>query len=282
MTEANLSALRASLPVEQIAQRIGANPAETAAAIDTLLPSLMGGLQANAQDPARAASLANALGQHEADPAAIDPASIDAEDGQRIVRNIFGDHTDEVVHRLGGASAGGGSLVRKLLPILAPIVLSWLASQLAGKLGGGAGTGAGQGGAAQGDAGQGGLGGIVGQILNGVFPGGGAGGAGGASGGLGDVLGSVLGGGGGSRPSADAPPQPAPDASADGSTSSVRMPDAFGRGAEQSGPAAPAEPAEPAAPASPAGPAAPAESAAPAGGSSLKDLLGGLLGHGKR
>ena len=57
-------------------------------------PALLGGLDANAADPAGAASLAEALGQH--DPAlvegGVDLAQVDPAEGEKIAQHIFGDN----------------------------------------------------------------------------------------------------------------------------------------------------------------------------------------------
>ena len=103
------------------------------AATRQAIPALLGGMQANAQDSAGAASLAGALGDH---PSAlvdggVDLNQVDADDGQKIVHNIFGPNTGQVAQTLGGQSGGGQSgLIQKLLPILAPIVMSYLAKRL--------------------------------------------------------------------------------------------------------------------------------------------------------
>ena len=79
-------------------------------------------------------------------------ADVDEQDGQKIVGNIFGGNTDQVMSQLGGVGSGAGLgrerlLVQKLLPILAPIVMSWLANKLGqggglgSILGGGSGAG---------------------------------------------------------------------------------------------------------------------------------------------
>lgn len=189
------------VPMDQVAAALGVDRGEAEQATRAAIPALLGGMHANAQDPAGAASLAGALQQHDGSALGAPVDRIDTHDGQRIVQNVFGDQTNDVVARLGGATPGGGSsLVSKLLPILAPIVMAYLARKMQG--GGQAGpTGqAGQTGPA-GDAGGGGLGDILGSVL---------GGAGGAQtqpglptgqGGMGDILGGVLGGllGGGKR-----------------------------------------------------------------------------------
>ena len=122
------------VPVDELAQRFGVDRTEIEQATESALPALLGGLQANASDPAAARSLLGALPDHEAQVNGL--ADIDEDDGRRIVGNIFGDNTDRVVNQLGG-SGGSGGLVSKLLPILAPIVLSWLANRIGqGGLGG--------------------------------------------------------------------------------------------------------------------------------------------------
>ena len=188
----------AQLPMSDLAGRVGSDPQSTEAAVRQVLPALLGGLHANAQDPAGASSLAGALGQHSPDlvEGGVDLAQVDPADGSKIVGNIFGGQTDQVAQTLGGSLGGQTGLVQKLLPILAPIVLSYLTRQLGGQAQAGQGGGladvlggllGGQGSA----AGAGGLGGLLGGLLGGQAGGQGAG----SPGGLGDVLGGLLGGG---------------------------------------------------------------------------------------
>ena len=135
-----------ALPADQISQQVGASPDEVRTAAAAVLPALLGGLQANAGDPSGAGSILPALGQHDDDllTGGADLSAIDEQDGSAIAGHIFGDQQDEVVNRLGGLQAVGGSglggaLVRKLLPILAPMVLSWLANKVLKGGGGGVG-----------------------------------------------------------------------------------------------------------------------------------------------
>jgi hypothetical protein len=187
----------AQLPMASLAGQVGSDQQTTEAAVRQVLPALLGGLHANAQDPAGASSLAGALGQHSPDLVAggVDLAQVNPDEGSKIVSNIFGGQTDQVAQTLGGSLGGQTGLVQKLLPLLAPIVLSYLTQRLGGQAQAGQGGGladllggvlGGQGAAPGGGA----LGGMLGGLLGG---GGGQGGA--SSPGLGDVLGGLLGGG---------------------------------------------------------------------------------------
>ena len=195
------------VPLAQIAEELGVDQAQAEASSRTALQALLGGLQANASDPAGALSLGQALGGHDGSLLGADLGAIDQEDGQAIVENIFGGNTNDVIAQLGGVrGAGGSGLIAKLLPILAPFVLAWLGKKLRGQ--GGMGDILGQvlGGAAGGSGGSmgpggGGLGDILGQVLGGASGGAGGASTGSGGGGLGDILGQVLGGGAGSSAS---------------------------------------------------------------------------------
>ena len=185
-----------ALPADQISQQVGASPDEVRTAAAAVLPALLGGLQANADDPSGAGSILQALGQHDDDllTGGADLSAIDEQDGTAIAGHIFGDQEDEVVNRLGGLPAVGGTgmggdLVKKLLPILAPMVLSWLANKVlkgggsapgslddllrdvlgsaAGSTGSGSGAPAGGGSPAGFDPGS-----IIGDVLGGILGGG--------------------------------------------------------------------------------------------------------------
>lgn len=174
--------IAANVPIDQLAAALGEDPAAVEQAVYAALPALLGGLEANAQDPAGEASLADALSQHDNGLAfaPVDLSQIDLNDGARITSHIFGANEDQVINQLGGVGGGSG-LVAKLLPLLAPIVLSYLAKQMG--QGGGAGGGV--------------LGSILGSILSGAAgaAGGSGGSGGGGLGGLDDLLGGLLGGG---------------------------------------------------------------------------------------
>ncbi|MBD0293204.1 MAG: DUF937 domain-containing protein [Jiangellaceae bacterium] len=176
----NIDDLMSQIPMGQLAQRLGVDERTAAQATRQALPALLGGMQANAQDPAGADSLGRALGQHDDDllEGGVDFDQVDTADGDKIVRNVFGGNRDQVVSRLGGATGTGGDLMRKLLPMLAPLVMSYLAKRFSRQAGGAQGAA----------AGAGGLGDLLGGLLGG-------GGGRGQAGGLEDLLGGLLGGG---------------------------------------------------------------------------------------
>lgn len=197
---ASLDELLAQIPIGQIASKLGVDEDTARSAVTRALPTLVGGLEANAQDPAGAASLENALQQHSSSTlldGGVDIDQVDEADGAKIVSNVFGDNKTDVASALGGISGGADSgLVSKVLPILAPIVLAYLAKKFTGGQeaqgsGGGLGDLLGSVLGVGGSGGSGGLGGGLGGVLGGIL----GGGSGGSGGGLGDLLGGLLGGG---------------------------------------------------------------------------------------
>ena len=174
------------IPIDQIAKRLGADRDDVAQAVSAALPALVGGMGANAKDPAGEASLKRAV--RSKDPALVEGGvnldDVDPDDGKKIVRNVFGTNTDGVVSRLGETGSADPSLISKVLPLIAPIVLAFLAKKLGG----------GQDEAKEADAGSGGgLGDLLGGLLGSMSGSGGGGGAGGID--IGGLLGGLLGGG---------------------------------------------------------------------------------------
>jgi len=173
------------IPLGQLASQLGVNEQEAEQATRTALPALLGGIQANTEDPGGASSFTQDVQQH--DPSlvegGVDLNEVDPNEGQKIVNHVFGAQQGQVVQQLGGVcGAGGSALIQKLLPILAPIVMAYIAKQLTG--------------ATSNVGADGGLGGLLGGLLGGVLGGGNAPAAqqqGGPD--LGSILGGLLGGG---------------------------------------------------------------------------------------
>jgi hypothetical protein len=167
--------LLSRIPMASIARRLGVDEATARQAVEAAVPTLLGGMRANADHPAGAASLTNALADHgQLLDREVDMDRVDTAEGDKTVHNVFGDNTDQVAHTLGAAPETGAkvneNLIAKVMPMLAPIVLAYLAKQMGRKMGGGQ---------------AGGLGDVLGGLL----------GRGGQRGGLGGLLGGLLGGG---------------------------------------------------------------------------------------
>lgn len=187
----SLDDILGTLPIGDIAKKLGVDSATAEAAVKQALPALVGGLAANANDGG-AASITKAVERHGSSlvDGGVSLDDVDTDDGERIVNNVFGAKKPEVVAALGSskpAASGGISpeLIGKVLPILAPIVLSFLAKQFTPKT-----TGEATESAPKAETGGGG----IGDLLGGLLGGGGTGGGGG----LGDLLGGLgglLGGG---------------------------------------------------------------------------------------
>jgi hypothetical protein len=191
---AGLDDLFAQIPVQDIANKIGADEGEVNNAIRTLVPALVGGVaenvQANQIDSSDLESAVATQGASGLLDGGVSVDQVDAKEGDQYVAKIFGGNdSNAVASALSGTGAGGGDLIKKLLPILTPIVLAYIGKQLT------KGSAPVETQAQQAPAGGGGLSDVLGSIL------GGAGGAGGGGGNnpLGSILGSVLGGGGGGQ-----------------------------------------------------------------------------------
>jgi hypothetical protein len=187
---AGLDELFNQIPTQEIASKLGVDEGEVNNAIKTLVPALVGGIQQNVQaddiDSSKLESDVAAQGATGLLDGGVSVDQVDPKEGDQFVARIFGGNdSNAVASALAGTGAGGGDLIKKLLPILAPIVLAYIGRQLTQKSAAPAGGGATQAQAAP----SGGLGEVLGSILGGA-------GGGGGNNPLGSILGSVLGGGG--------------------------------------------------------------------------------------
>ncbi|BBX30363.1 DUF937 domain-containing protein [Mycolicibacterium alvei] len=183
---AGLDDLFAQIPVADIANKLGADEGEVSNAIKTLIPALVGGVAENVQaDSIDSSDLESAVSAQAASgllDGGVSVDQVDAGKGNQIVSKIFGGNdSNQVASALAGTGAGGGDLIKRLLPILAPIVLAYIGKQFAQKNAAPAGEAQASGGGRD----------ILGSILGGAAGGGAA-----ANNPLGSILGSVLGGGG--------------------------------------------------------------------------------------
>lgn len=130
----DLTGLIDSIPINDIAKQLGIDPSVAKAAVNAAVPAIVGGLAANASDADGAKSLESALGNHAGKSTKL--ADVDTEDGKKIVKNVFGAKTDDVVKAAAKKDSGGvdlGPIIAQILPIIAPIVLAFIAQQMAGK-----------------------------------------------------------------------------------------------------------------------------------------------------
>ncbi|MFV0463110.1 MAG: DUF937 domain-containing protein [Nostocoides sp.] len=176
-----------AIPFDQLAGQLGISADQAQQAVSAVLPAILGGIGANAAEAGGADSLEAALRQHTGQliDGGVDLSDVDTSDGEAIAGHIFGENQDAVADQLGalgvsGSGNLGGSLIRKLIPILAPIVLSYLAKQFQGRMGGSGAPSSGSD-SSSGDAG--------GPLLPGA-----SGGSGQGPGSLQDMLNDVLGG----------------------------------------------------------------------------------------
>ncbi|AZI42510.1 DUF937 domain-containing protein [Deinococcus psychrotolerans] len=157
----------------QLGQQLGVAPDQMNSALEAAVPLLISQMGHNAQDPQGAASLSQALDQH--DGSAIDNLQQgnlpNLDDGQAITRHVFGGNQNSAVNAVSQRAGISPQLAIQIISMAAPLVLGYL-SRNRGAGGGGMGGN------------LGGLGSILGSVLGG-----------GAAGGLGSILGSVLGGG---------------------------------------------------------------------------------------
>lgn len=163
-----------TVPVSDLAREHGVSEREITEAVALAAPTLAGGMAVNASSEEGASQLIAAASQHRSQSASL--ADIDRADGSKIVKKVLGNKEPEVTNALSakGGESGIGSLIPKLLPVIAPLIMQFLS----GNLSKGDGTTQSQ---------SGGLGDILGGLLGG-------GSSHTSSGGLGDVLGGLLGG----------------------------------------------------------------------------------------
>ncbi|HQE32895.1 MAG TPA: DUF937 domain-containing protein, partial [Propionibacteriaceae bacterium] len=136
MTTNAVEDILGQIPADQLAEQLGVDEQTAMQAARAVIPSLIGGMQHNAQDVAGEQGLAGALLQHSGsslfDGGNVDLSQIDVSDGEKIVGHVFGNQSGQLAQAIGTRTQGGASLIDKLLPILAPIVLAYIAKQITG------------------------------------------------------------------------------------------------------------------------------------------------------
>ena len=124
--------------IDQVSTHFDLGDRETRAAVEELIPALSRGLEKNAAEGEGMESLLEALrtGRHERyveRPGALtSPETVD--EGNSILAHIFGDKqtSREVANRAAERSGVSGTLLKKMLPVLAPLVLGALSKRVLG------------------------------------------------------------------------------------------------------------------------------------------------------
>lgn len=176
---AGLDDILKMLPIDQIAAKLGVDPSVARQAVEEGGGAILTGLQKNAETPDGSAAIEQALGKHAPIGDSVDVDAVDTNDGEKILKHVFGGNEQQVAQKLSDEPQTAGIDFGKLLPMLAPIVMGLLAK--------------GQQSQSQAPAADGGGGGI-GDLIGGLLGGGGQ--AGGQAGGIdiGGLLGGLLGG----------------------------------------------------------------------------------------
>jgi hypothetical protein len=125
--------------VQQISQQLGTDHGTTESAIAAALPMLVGALARNAQDPAQAGALSNALSRDHDGSVLDDVAGYlgrgGTGDGDGILGHVLGGQRQSVQSGLGHISGLDPAKAGMLLSLLAPLVMGALGkAQRDGKL----------------------------------------------------------------------------------------------------------------------------------------------------
>ncbi len=173
---AGIDDLLGSLPIDQIASKLGVDRATAQQAVQEGGATILTGLENNAQTPAGSAAIEQALGKHAGAGDDVDLDAVDTADGQKILGHIFGGQEQQVAQKLSDEPKTAGIDFGKLLPMLAPIVMGMLAKRQSSGQASASGT-------------EQSAGGGIGDLIGGLL-----GGGSGASSGGGVDIGGLLGG----------------------------------------------------------------------------------------
>lgn len=127
-------------PLQQLAQQLNADSAQTQQAVGAALPLMFGAMGQNAAQPQGAAALLGALQRDHRTGGGFDLGGLlgsvlggggagNALDGAAILGHIFGGNQQRAETGLGEATGLGGNAAQ-LLKLLAPIVMAFLAQRV--------------------------------------------------------------------------------------------------------------------------------------------------------
>lgn len=99
----SLDDLFAQIPIQDIANQLGADSGEVDSTIRTLVPVLVSGLSQNAQDPGQADSIVNTAATFAAQGLLDNAFGASQSQGQQVISTIFGGNdTNQVASALSG------------------------------------------------------------------------------------------------------------------------------------------------------------------------------------
>jgi hypothetical protein len=116
--------------VSQIANTLGADESTVNSAIAAALPTIIAGMARNTQSPDGAASLSNALDDH--DPSIFGQLGDllgGGGDGAAILGHVFGTKEPKVEQNISQQSGLDLATIMKLMSILAPLVMGYLSRE---------------------------------------------------------------------------------------------------------------------------------------------------------
>jgi hypothetical protein len=120
---------------QQLAQSIGADPAQTQSAISAALPTLLAGLAHHTAQGDNATGLATALQNHDGsilnDVAGFLQGGDSQANGAALLSHFLGQHQDNAANAIAGASGLDSGQVTQLLQQLAPLVMGAIGQQSA-------------------------------------------------------------------------------------------------------------------------------------------------------
>ena len=129
LLETLLQSMTSSSSLDSMSRRTGGSNDQMAALITAALPILLKALTSNASTQSGAASLQEALSQHqETGSVAEQFAAADTADGAKILQHILGGNSSSVMNGLSRQSGLSNDQVGSALSTLAPVLLSSLSA----------------------------------------------------------------------------------------------------------------------------------------------------------
>jgi hypothetical protein len=119
--------------LNQISQSVGADHGAVSSAVQMALPLIVGAMAKNAQDPAGAQSLDNAVQEHDGslldNIGGIATAALAANGGGILSNILGGSKQDAAASQISQSTGLSSGQVMQILMMLAPIVMSYLGRQ---------------------------------------------------------------------------------------------------------------------------------------------------------